>query len=286
MKFVRFDGDRLGLLTADGDGIVDLTDRLGLGGRDPLLDYLRAGHDASDSADEVADVATADVRLESPVRRPGKVVAAARNYREHVEEMTQEYGYDDDYTVRDSGFFLKAPSSIVGPADEVVLPYTDRRFDYELELAYVMGETIVDATVEEAWDAIAGYTILIDVTMRGDEDRPRRKSFDTFTVVGPNLTAASAIDDPMDLDMELRLNGEVRQNATTAQMIYDCGEFTAISSDATTVEVGDLFTTGTPSGVGELAEGDTITAAIEGIGEMSIGVRERGARHADAGVKA
>ncbi len=270
MRFIRFDDDRLGLLTDGGTGVIDLTDRLGLETGDPLREYLATDTDASTYSDAVPDLDSAAVRLESPIRRPGKVIAAPLNYEEHVAEME---GFDMD--IKEAGYFLKAPSSVVGPAAAVMLPFSDRRCDYEIELAFVMGDDVKDIQSDDVWEHIFGYTILLDISVRGDQDRSNRKSYDTFTVIGPAVATPDAVGDPHDLDMELVLNGEPRQQANTGSMIYNCADIVQYASIGTTIEAGDVITTGTPSGVGELGDGDTIVARIESIGEMTIPVEER-----------
>jgi 2-keto-4-pentenoate hydratase/2-oxohepta-3-ene-1,7-dioic acid hydratase in catechol pathway len=279
MKFVRFDRDRLGLLTDDGSGVIDLTDRLGLDAADPLTAYLGADDDARDYASATPDHDRDEVRLEAPIGRPGKVIAAPLNYEEHVAEME---GFD--MNIKQAGYFLKAPSSVVGPEDTVVLPFADRRCDYEIELAFVMGSDVKDIASEDAWDHIFGYTILLDISVRGDQDRSNRKSYDTFTVIGPAVVTPDEVGDPHDLDMELTLNGETRQSANTGDMIYNCADIVQYASIGTTIEAGDVITTGTPSGVGELGDDDTIVATIDAIGEMTIPVQERAIKFADVDV--
>jgi 2-keto-4-pentenoate hydratase/2-oxohepta-3-ene-1,7-dioic acid hydratase in catechol pathway len=147
-----------------------------------------------------------------------------------------------------------------------------------------MGDDVKDVTSEDAWDAILGYTILLDITVRGDQDRSNRKSYDSFTVVGPVLTTPEEVGDPHDLGMELRLNGETRQRANTGEMIYDCADLIQYASIGTTLETGDVVSTGTPSGVGELSDDDTIDAEIESIGSMTVPVEERDVSFADVDV--
>ena len=279
MRFIRYDGTKLGLLTDAGG--VDLTSRLDLRTDDPLLEYLRSGRDAAAFADEPADFDPASVDLEAPVRRPGKIVCAPGNYYEHQVEMIDTYdevegekSYDGvEWTIRDKGYFLKAPSSVIGPGDTIEIPFNDRRVDHEVELAMVVGEAVKDVTAEAALDAVLGYTILLDISLRGDQDRSNRKSYDTFTVIGPCVATPEEVADPQDLDLELAVNGEVRQDATTADMIYTCAEFLQYASIGTTLEAGDVVTTGTPPGVGQLHDGDRIEARVEGIGGMDVDVR-------------
>ena len=287
MKFVRYDGDRLGLLTDDDSGVVDLTDRLGLTSDEPLVEYIEDGHGASEYANEDADHDLADVHVGSPVGRPGKVIAAPLNYEKHIEEALSDRDIDlhEWFSIKDKGYFLKAPSSVVGPDDGVELPFSDRRVDHEVELAFVIGEECKDVTAEEAWDRIFGYTVLLDISVRGEQDRSNRKSYDTFTVVGPCVATPDEVGDPQTLDLKLTLNGEVRQDANTDDMVYTCADVVQYASIGTTLEVGDVITTGTPEGVSELSDGDTIVAEVEDVGEMTVDVTERDLRFADVDVE-
>ncbi|SEV80274.1 fumarylacetoacetate hydrolase family protein [Natrinema salifodinae] len=287
MRFVRFNDERLGLLTDDGDGIVDVTDRLGLETTDPLREYANRDLDASEYADAEADYDREEVRIESPVRRPGKVIAAPLNYENHVEEaladkdiVTQEW-----FTIEDKGYFLKAPSSVAGPEDGIELPFTDRRVDHEIELAFIMGEDVKDIDSDDVWDAVLGYTILLDVSVRGDQDRSNRKSYDTFTIVGPCVATPDEVGDPHDLEMELQLNGETRQQENTGEMIYSCADIVEYASIGATIEAGDVVTTGTPEGVSAITGGDTIEAEIENVGSMTVDVTERDLAFEDVDVE-
>jgi len=287
MRFVRFDETRLGLLTEDGDGVVDLTDRLGLDAADPLVEYLREGHDASDYVDAAPDYALTDVTLGSPVARPGKVIAAPLNYEAHIEEAIadKDITTDEWFTIEDKGYFLKAPSSVIGPEENIVVPFTDRRIDHEVELAFVVGEDTKDVSAEEAWDRIFGYTVLLDISVRGDQDRSNRKSYDTFTVVGPCVVTPDELDDPQNLDLRLAVNGETRQDANTSDMVYTCADVVQYASIGTTLEAGDVITTGTPEGVGPLADGDVVDAEIESVGSLHIDVEGRDVAFADVDVQ-
>ncbi|OVE84066.1 fumarylacetoacetate hydrolase family protein [Natronolimnobius baerhuensis] len=285
MRFVRFDDDRLGLLT--DDGIVDVTDRLGLETADPLKEYARKGLDASEYADADPDYDRDEVRIESPVRRPGKVIAAPLNYENHVEEALADTDIvtDEWFTIEDKGYFLKAPSSVAGPADGIELPFTDRRVDHEIELAFVMAEDVKDIDADDVWDAVLGYTILLDVSVRGDQDRSNRKSYDTFTIIGPCVATPDEVGDPHDLEMELQLNGETKQQQNTGGMIYSCADVVEYASIGATIEAGDVITTGTPEGVSALSGGDTIDAEIESVGAMTVDVSERDVAFEDVNVQ-
>jgi 2-keto-4-pentenoate hydratase/2-oxohepta-3-ene-1,7-dioic acid hydratase in catechol pathway len=286
MKFVRYDDDKLGLLT-DDDGVIDLTDRLGLSTDDPLKEYLRGDfEDASEYADADADYDLADVELTSPVRRPGKVIAAPLNYENHVEEAVSDEDIDLDewFSIEKFGYFLKAPSSVIGPDEPIVLPFSDRRCDHEIELAFILEDDVKDVDAEDAWDHILGFTILLDISVRGEQDRSNRKSYDTFTVIGPCVVTPDEIDDPQNLQMELQLNGDRRQYENTSDMIYTCADVVQYASIGATIEAGDVITTGTPEGVGALADGDTIDAEIEQIGSMEVDVVERDVAFEDVNV--
>ncbi|MDJ1433071.1 fumarylacetoacetate hydrolase family protein [Halostagnicola sp. A-GB9-2] len=287
MHFVRYDGDRLGVLTDDQTGIVDLTDRLGLESDDPLIEYIQGDYDATQYADEDADHDVEDVHVESPVEHPKKVIAAPLNYENHIEEAISDKDITTDewFSIEDKGYFLKAPSSIAGPDDGIELPFSDRRVDHEIELAFIMGSDVKDVDADEAWDNIFGYTILLDISVRGDQDRSNRKSYDTFTIIGPCVATPDEVDDPQDLDMELQLNGETQQDDNTNDMVYTCADVVEYASLGATISAGDVITTGTPEGVSELNDGDTIDAEIEDVGSMTVDVTERDARFADVNVE-
>lgn len=287
MKFVTFDNDRLGVLSEDGDGVVDLTDRLGLSEEDPLVEYMAGDYDASEYADADADYALDEISVEAPVGRPGKVIAAPLNYENHIEEAIadKDITTDEWFSIEDKGYFLKAPSSVIGVEENIVIPFNDRRIDHEVELAFVMGEETKDADNEEAWGNIFGYTILLDISVRGDQDRSNRKSYDTFTVVGPYVVTPDEVGDPQDLDLELAVNGEVRQSDNTSDMVYTCADVVQYASIGATLDVGDVITTGTPEGVGPLRDGDTVEAEIENVGALSVDVEERDVSFADVDVE-
>ncbi|WP_020221248.1 fumarylacetoacetate hydrolase family protein [Halarchaeum acidiphilum] len=287
MKFVTFDDGRLGVLSEGGDGVVDLTGRLGLSAEEPLVEYMAGDYDASEYADADADYALDEVSIEAPVGRPGKVIAAPLNYENHIEEAIadRDITTDEWFSIEDKGYFLKAPSSVIGVEENIVIPFNDRRIDHEVELAFVMGEETKNADNEEAWENIFGYTILLDISVRGDQDRSNRKSYDTFTVVGPYVVTPDEVGDPQDLDLELAVNGEVRQSDTTSDMVYTCADVVQYASIGATLDVGDVITTGTPEGVGPLRDGDTVDAEIENIGSLSVDVEERDVSFADVDVE-
>lgn len=211
----------------------------------------------------------AEVRLRHPVSRPGKIVAAPVNYLLHKEEMNAQH------TAKGLGFFLKAGTSLIGNEDNIVLPLAKagRRIDHELELAFVIRKTAKNVKAEDAYSYIFGYTGLNDVSLRPDgvheEERCLRKSFDTFTPVGPWIVTGDEIGDPQNLNMTLMVNDQVRQQVNTKYMICGIAELVEIFSHVMTLEPGDIIATGTPEGVNPIRPGDRVKIAIENIGELS-----------------
>jgi 2-keto-4-pentenoate hydratase/2-oxohepta-3-ene-1,7-dioic acid hydratase in catechol pathway len=201
-----------------------------------------------------------DVRLRVPVADPSKIIAAPVNYRDHQAEMNV------DAAVGALGFFLKAPSSLLDPGGTIQLPYHDRRFDQEGELAVVIGRTARRVSEREALSCVFGYTGLLDITMRGGEDRSTRKSFDTFTPMGPVLVTADEFGDPGDVQLRCWVSGDLRQKASTRDLIWDVARLVSYASSVATLYPGDVISTGTPAGVGPLTAGDTIRLELSGLG--------------------
>lgn len=277
MKIAIFDEDRLGLVTDEGRGIVDVSHALP--SHDPgfgagfwvrmcnEFDGLRPRLEAARDGGEVLPIETVDLR--APVLNPTKVVAAAANYADHVEEMRPrglaEWMLDFDV-------FLKAPSSITGPGSTVRLPSIEAEIHYEGELALVIGKRGRHISPEHALDHVLGWTILLDITERGSGDRSRRKSYDGFTPIGPWVTTADEIPDWRDLRIELRLNGEVRQEVKAGEMLVSVPEIIAHASTIMTLFPGDVITTGAPPGVGRIEPGDDVEVEITGLAGMAIHV--------------
>lgn len=218
------------------------------------------------AASQGPKVKLSDVRLRPPVPEPSKIVAAPVNYMSHKLEMNQ------DFTVERLGFFLKAPSSIIGPDDTVRLPFQDRRTDHEGELAFVIGKQAKDISADKARDYIFGYFGLMDITVRGQEDRPMRKSYDSFTPIGPWIVTSDEVGNPHTLDLQLWVNDDLRQSANTSELVANCYRFLEIASHVMTLYPGDIVTTGTPEGVGPIVPGDRVRLRIERIGEFSVHV--------------
>jgi 2-keto-4-pentenoate hydratase/2-oxohepta-3-ene-1,7-dioic acid hydratase in catechol pathway len=252
MRLVSYDGGRVGRLA--GDQVIPLAA--------PTMRDAIASWDAGEpaaAADEDS-IPLGDLRLRVPVADPSKIIAAPVNYRDHQAEMSA------DATVSALGFFLKAPSSLLDPGGTIQLPYHDRRFDQEGELALVIGRTARHVSEQDALAYVFGYTGLLDITMRGGEDRSTRKSFDTFTPMGPVLVTADEFGDPGEVELRCWVSGELRQKASTRDLIWDVARLVSYASSVTTLYPGDVITTGTPAGVGPLAAGDTIRLELSGLG--------------------
>ena len=229
------------------------------------------------------------VRLLAPIPRPGKVLALAGNYAEHIKEAGMKLGLSDSprLTTVPRPFLMPA-TAVANPGDEIPWPLYSETIDYELELAIVIGKEAKCITAEQAVGRIAGYTIANDVSARSvtfAKNRAKRpwdefydwlngKWADGFCPMGPYLLTADEIEDVQDLDMTLKVNGEIRQKANTAQMIYPVADIVSFLSHLMTLEPGDIIATGTPSGVGMatgnfLAAGDRIEATIEKLGTLT-----------------
>ncbi|MCA1629961.1 MAG: fumarylacetoacetate hydrolase family protein [Acidobacteria bacterium] len=208
-----------------------------------------------------------EVRLLAPVA-PSKIVCVGRNYREHAAELGNEMPAEPL-------LFLKAPSSLVGHEDAIVLPLYSERVEHEGELAVVIGRRAKEITDDEnPLDYVFGYTSLNDVTARDlqrkDKQFTRAKSFDTFCPVGPCVVTDI---DPLDLRVETRVNGEVRQRGRTSEMAFAVPFLVRYVSRMMTLEAGDVISTGTPAGVGPLLDGDTVEVEVEGVGTLRNPVR-------------
>ena len=146
------------------------------------------------------------------------------------------------------GLFLKATSSVIGPSEAIMIRHPDRRTDHEIELAVVIGKKADRVECAPAFDYVAGYCIGLDITVRGPEERSLRKSIDTYTVLGPWLVTADELDDPSQLSLKLSVNGQVRQNANTRDLIIDVPGLIAFATRFYTLMPGDVLLTGTPEG--------------------------------------
>jgi 2-keto-4-pentenoate hydratase/2-oxohepta-3-ene-1,7-dioic acid hydratase in catechol pathway len=232
---------------------------------------LEHGSDLGRVVDDGEPVHLQDVDIQPVVPDPTKIVAAPVNYFDHKAEMNEDAHIDA------LGVFLKAPSSVLAHEGLIRLPYTDRRFDQEGELAFVIGERASHVSRDDAQRYIAGYTVLMDMTLRGGEDRSVRKSFDTFTPVGPYLVTRDEAGAWQDMRLQTWVNEEQRQDADLADLIWGVDALLEYVSSVMVLEPGDIVATGTPAGVGQVHAGDVIRVAISGVGELSAGVTSDGA---------
>jgi 2-keto-4-pentenoate hydratase/2-oxohepta-3-ene-1,7-dioic acid hydratase in catechol pathway len=234
-------------------------------------------------------IALDSVKLCAPIPRPGKVLALAGNYAEHIKEAGMKLGLSDSPRVTTVPRpFLMPGTAVIGHSEQIPWPAYSQTIDYELELAVVIGQKAKDITPEQAPGVIAGYTIANDVSARTvtfAKNRAKRpwdefydwlngKWADGFCPMGPYLLTADEIDDVQNLDMRLSVNGEVRQNANTSQMIHPVAQVVSFLSHLMTLEPGDVIATGTPSGVGMatgnfLKAGDRIDATIQNLGTLT-----------------
>jgi 2-keto-4-pentenoate hydratase/2-oxohepta-3-ene-1,7-dioic acid hydratase in catechol pathway len=285
MKFCRFGDGRLGLV--EGDSVRDVSAALEVL---PSHTYPFPQHDvfvanldrvatrARELARTAPVLALDRVRLLSPVANPGKIIAAPVNYQKHLDEVRdnpQLHGNNPGHTfsIQSAGLFLKATSSLVGPGEGIVVRCAKRRTDHEVELAVVIGRTASRVSRSDALSYVAGYAIGLDISIRGSEDRSFRKSPDSYSVLGPWLVTADEIPDPGALDLQITVNGQVRQQSNTKYMILGVAELIEMASNFYTLQPGDLLFTGTPDGVSPIEAGDHLVATIDQIGTMTVVTR-------------
>jgi acylpyruvate hydrolase len=221
----------------------------------------------------------AEVRLLAPVPRPGKIVCVGLNYRDHAKETGQRIPSEPV-------LFSKYANSVVGPGADVVVPPGVEKIDHEAELAVVIGHRASAVPVGDALDHVAGYTCANDVSSRSLQFRSSQwllgKAIDTFLPLGPYLVTADEVPDPQALGIRCLINGELRQSSDTGQMVFGVAELVSFTSRTITLEPGDVLVTGTPSGVGFVADpprylgpGDRMRVEIDGLGELENTLRVR-----------
>jgi acylpyruvate hydrolase len=257
--------DRPLLVRVDGDTATPIAGATELG-RDTPLSWLRAAQPAGDP------LTLADLRLRPLVPNPGKVFCVGLNYVAHIEETQRQ---ESDYPV----LFTKFASSLTGPYDEIPVPPEPEAIDYEGELTIVIGEPVRRATRENALDAVAGFTVANDVSMRDYQYKTHQwvqgKAWDRSTPVGPVLVTTDEAGDGSGLMLRTTVNDRVVQESSTDLMIFDVRTLIATISEFTSLAPGDLILTGTPSGVGYrrdpqllLGDGDVVVTEVEGIGRL------------------
>jgi 2-keto-4-pentenoate hydratase/2-oxohepta-3-ene-1,7-dioic acid hydratase in catechol pathway len=243
--------------------------------------------------DSPIKIPLSSVKLLAPIPRPGKVLALAGNFSEHIQEASIKRGFklglsDSSRQTTVPRPFLKPSTSVIGPDEQIPWPDYSDKIDYEIELGVVIGKKIKCADPNESPAAIAGCTIVNDVSARSatfKEGRTQRpwdefydwlngKWADGFLPMGPYLLTADEIEDVQNLNMELKVNGQTRQKANTSQMIYTVCDIVSFLSHVMTLEPGDIIATGTPAGVAVatgnfLKAGDSIECTIEKLGTLT-----------------
>jgi 2-keto-4-pentenoate hydratase/2-oxohepta-3-ene-1,7-dioic acid hydratase in catechol pathway len=281
-------GSRLGVESAGGT-IHDLTAVLGVADVGEMLARGIAAGDIEDLRARAAPLGPDEVVLQAPIRRPGKIICIGLNYHDHCREQGVE---PPAYPL----LFSKFANAVTHPDAPVTRPAATEQLDLECELAVVIGRRASRVDRAEAMNAVFGYTILNDVTMRDlqREDRQwlRAKGSDGFAPMGPAVVTADELGDPQAVRLRSSVNGDPWQDSSTAEMIFDIPTLVAFASRTITLEPGDLIATGTPAGVGHyqrppryLAEGDVMRCEIEGIGAIENPVVDelpRVADHAEA----
>jgi len=269
MKICRFNNDRVGIVR--GDLVYDITAHAG----DALVPKA-----PKDLEKKFPKKKLKDVKLLSPVKAPGKIVAAPVNYKAHIEEMAKSNispGHNL-WDIEKAGLFMKANSSLVGASHGIEQRFLERRTDFEVELVAIIGKKASHVSKEKALDYVAGYCLGLDITVRGKEDRSFRKSMDSYTVLGPWLTTKDEVPDPQQVQLTIRQNGEVRQNTNTSDMVWSLARLIEFATTFYTLHPGDVFFTGTPSGVSPIRPGDKLLATSDKLGEMEVQVRAHGAK--------
>jgi 2-keto-4-pentenoate hydratase/2-oxohepta-3-ene-1,7-dioic acid hydratase in catechol pathway len=288
MKLCRFNENRLGVVReahAQDARILDVTAALDVL---PASTYPLPRHDLLIASLDVVrqrvgelmpkakSIPLSEVRLNSPVANPGKIIAAPVNYLKHLHEAREQAEIHHQVRIDEIqriGLFLKATSSLVGPSEGVTIRHPARRNDHEAELVVVIGKRAQNVRRENAFDFVAGYCGGLDMTARGPEERSLRKSIDSYSVVGPWLVTVDELTNPNAVDFRLSVNGEVRQRANSRDLIIDVPGLIEFASSFYALEPGDLLFTGTPEGVGPVMPGDHIVAEFDGIGRMDVRVK-------------
>lgn len=289
MKICRFNEDRLGVVV--GSRVFDVSAALaalpaptwpGPPGDRLIASLAKVLERIDPDGSGVRSYGVDEVRLQCPVTGAGKLIAAPANYRAHAQQDTLDPGVDHgihrksfegvERPVDKLGLFLKATSALAGPADGIRIGIPDRRCDHEIEIVAVIGRSGANIPRADARTYIAGYTLGLDMTYRGAEDRSFRKSADGFALVGPWIVTADEIPDPDNIEFWLAVNGQERQRSSTAQLTVGISELIEIASRMYTLHPGDMLFTGTPEGVGPVVAGNVITVGASLIGTMQVQV--------------
>jgi 2,4-diketo-3-deoxy-L-fuconate hydrolase len=283
MKICRFNDDRVGVV--ENDEVIDVTAvtrelpvfHWPLPHGDALIERLDALLPTIRKLTKRGERhPLSAVRLLSPVANPGKIIGIGRSYKGHVEEaakdpaMSMHKAATSPDTIR---MFIKANTALVGPSQGVALRFLERRNDPEAEFSIVIGKKGTDIPREQAMDYVAGYAIGLDMTLRGPELPSSRKSIDSYAVLGPWLVTPDELENPQDVEMTLRVNGEVRQRANTRDLLFSIPAIIENAASFYTLYPGDIIMTGTPEGVAPVHPGDVMTIEASGVGSMTVAIR-------------
>lgn len=255
MKFIRFTvngEEKIGTIKPEHNNqITELSCS--------IIDALNSLSTIKFETKKIYDIET--VKILPPVY-PSKIVCVGLNYRDHARELQMDL---PDEPV----LFIKPASSIIGPSDPIIYPSSSKEVDYEVEMAIVISRETKDIKRSQAEEYIGGYSVLNDVTARDlqrkDVQWTRAKSFDSFCPIGPCIETHL---DPTNQEISLRLNGEIKQNSNTRNMIFSHTELIEFISGIMTLMPGDIIATGTPPGVGAMEVGDVVEAEVERIGVL------------------
>jgi 2,4-diketo-3-deoxy-L-fuconate hydrolase len=251
---------------------------------DSLLEFIRGGQEVHRLAGQVMMASPSivyqlgDVSLAAPLVRPGKILCSGINYRSHQLENPQAVMPDEPF------FFAKMPSTVIGPGSPILHPPFAGQVDYEIELAVVIGRSMTFVAEPEVMSHLFGYTILNDVSCREVQFKAQQitlgKNFDTFCPIGPCVVTADELTDPGRVRLRTYLNGELMQDGSTADWIFNLPKLLSFLSRVMTLEPGDVVSTGTPAGVGLfqhpprfLQPGDRVRLEADGIGILENPVR-------------
>lgn len=277
MKLISFmKNDKISIGALDNETIIPFSYNPSI--PKDMLSFLEMGDDALNMAKEVVSLSKnnltlGECKLLSPILRPPKIIAIGLNYQDHLEEIRAIGREIEDPEV--PMIFNKQSTSVCGPFDDIHDPKVSTKLDYEGELAFVVGKRCRHVPRDEAKNIIAGYCVSNDVSVRDWQMRVPTftigKSFDTHCPFGPAIVTSDEIPDPHNLDIKTEVNGELRQDSNTRNLIFDCFELVEHLSTAFTLEPGDLILTGTPSGVGVaddkfLKNGDNVKISISKLG--------------------
>jgi 2-keto-4-pentenoate hydratase/2-oxohepta-3-ene-1,7-dioic acid hydratase in catechol pathway len=270
LTYLDGDGPRVGARLDDGVAPSSYSD---------LRALIADGAEGARRLREEAEAAAGEGRLLQPERvlaplRPGKMFGGGINFAGHLEENPGATLPEEPF------FFSKLPSSVIGPGDEIVLPYSGMDVDYEVELAVVIGRAATGVSYDQALEHVYGYTVHNDVGARRIQFKEAQitlgKNPDTFAPLGPEIVTADEIPDPTVLHLESRVNGELRQSESCGAMRFDVPTVIEWISSIITLEPGDVITMGTPAGCGTfrdpplwLQPGDTVTVSERTIGELT-----------------